>query len=180
MVGESKERAAAEAKMWATAFKRLVCWAIRRHRLSLADAQEIVQEGIQQHLAVGGVADSADLKGLLRALGSRINGVAIDRRRKKALREDALIEDGSAAELVDLGSEQRVVTDDIARKAVSALLDRVEGDDLVLAVIMQIADDVEDPAAQAKALGRDVHEVYNARRRLKTHVEAIEKLMEAW
>ena len=73
-----------------------------------------------------------------------------------------------------------MVADDIARKAVSALLDRVDGDDLVLAIVMQIADYVSDAAAQAKALGRDVREVYNARRRLKTHVEAIEKLMEAW
>ena len=87
--------------MWATAFKRLVYWGIKRHRLHLADAEEIVQEGIQQYLAAGGVADPADLDGLMHALGSRIYGVAVGRRRKKALREDALIEDGSAAELVD-------------------------------------------------------------------------------
>lgn len=179
-MGESKQRTVAETEMWGTAFRRLVYWTMKRHRLNLADAEEIVQEGIGQYVAGGGLADPADLGGLLRALGSRINGVAVDRRRKKALREDALTDDGSVAELVDPDPEQRVIANDIARRTVSVLLDRIEGDELVLAVVMQIADGVDDPAAQARALGRDVHEVYNARRRLKPHVEAIEKFMETW
>jgi len=44
---------------------------------------------------------------------------------------------------------------------------------------MQTSDGVEDPADQAKALGCDVLEVYNARRRLKVHVEAVKKMLES-
>lgn len=176
---QGKERAA-EAEMWSAAFKRLVGWAIKHHGLKLADAEETVQEGIRQFLSTGGVADPADLKGLLQAVGSRINGVVVDRRRKKALREDGLTDDHSIAELIVSGPEQQRVSDDVARKAVNALLDRIERDELLVAIVMQMSEGVEDAAEQAKALGRDVREVYNARRRLKPHVEAVARLMEAW
>ena len=67
----------------------------------------------------------------------------------------------------------------MARKAIDALLQRVQDDELVTGIVLQMADDILDPAAQAKALGRDVREVYKARRRLKVHVEAIQKMAES-
>lgn len=176
MVGESKER---EAQTWLAVFKQLVLWAVRRHGLSQADAEEVVQEGIGQYLAAGGVVDLADQKALRWGISSRINGIVNNRRRKKSLREDAL-DDESLGELVDVGPELRAIGDDIVRKAISELLERVEADDLMTGIVMQIADGVEDPADQAKALGRPIAEVYNARRRLKPHVEAVRKLMETW
>jgi hypothetical protein len=53
-------------------------------------------------------------------------------------------------------------------------------DDLVFGLISQAAEGVEAPADQAKALGRSVQDVYNARRRLKTHVEQLKASMEEW
>jgi hypothetical protein len=178
LVGESKERVPAADELWKLAFKRLVPWTMKTHRVDKADAEETVQEGIRQFLAAGGDADPAEPKALLQALGSRINGVMVDRRRKKAARAVALTADGSPAEAVDPGNfERELLDDDLVRKAVSALLERLEGDELATAVLMQMSEGVDDADTQAKALGRDVRDVYKARRRLKTHAEAVEKLM---
>lgn len=179
---DEDRKARAEDELWRLAFKKLVFWSMKKHRLNPADAEEVVQEAIRQFLAAGGTPDPADPKGLLLGVGSRVNGIAVDRRRKKASKAVTLTADGSAAEPDDppLDPEQSIINDDVARKAVSALLDRAQGDDLVIGVVMQTAEGVEAAADQAKALQVDVGEVYNARRRLKDHVDAIKKLVEGW
>jgi hypothetical protein len=184
LLGESKAATAmalTEDGLWELAFKRLVVWTVKRHRMNPADAEETVQEAIRLFLNSGGRADPANPKLLIDALGSSINGIAVNRRRKKAALAVGLTADGEPAEPEDyLDAEQRIVDLAIARKAVSSLLDRVVDDDVATGIVMQTLDGVEDPAAQAKALGRSAHEVYNARRRLKAHVEAVKKLMETW
>lgn len=183
MVKERKEPATGltEDELWALAFKRLVPWAVKRHGLNPADAEEMVQDAIKQFLASGGVADPSNPQALLQALGSRINGLAVNRRRKKAERAFTLTADGEPAEPDDPPDpEQRIVGDDVARRAVSALFERVGNDEVVFWIVTQMSEGVDEPADHAKALGLDVREVYNARRRLKTHVEAIKKLMETW
>lgn len=183
MVGEKKEQAkgAREDELWVLAFKRLVPWTMKKHRLSPADAEEIVQEAIRLFLEAGGDADPADLKALLQALGSNINGIAVNRRRKKALRAVTLTTDGSPAELDDPpDAEQKIIGDRINRKGISAILDRIADDELLFSIVTQMAEGVVEPAGQAKALSRDIREVYNARRRLKTHTEEVKKLMETW
>lgn len=170
-----------ENALWASAFKRMVLWTLKRHRANPADAEEIVQEAVRQFIEAGGVADTANPNALLEALGSRINGIAINRRRKKADRSVALTADGSPAELAEPPDpSERIADEQLARKAVSTLLERLDGDDLATAVVMQTADGVEIPAEQANALGCDVREVYNARRRIKAQTEAVQKLMEDW
>lgn len=170
-----------EDKLWQLAFSRLVPWTVKRHRMNPADAEETVQDAIRLFLKAGGQANPADPKALLDALGSRINGIAVNRRRKKAELAVRLTADGEAAELDDPPDvEQRMVDDQIARKAVSALLERIESDDVATAIVMQTMEGVEDPADQAKALGRGAQEVYKARRRLKSHVESVKQLMETW
>lgn len=184
MLGESKERTTAgttEDELWKLAFKKLVLWTVKRHRMNPADAEQTVQEAIRLFLKAGGQVDPANPKALLDALGSNINGILVNRRRKKAERAVGLTDDGEAAELDDPpDAEQAVVDAVIARKAISTLLERVENDELATAVVMQTLDGVEDPAEQAMALGCAVREVYNARRRLKSHVEAVRQLMETW
>lgn len=176
---EKKATGPAESELWASIFKRLVLWTIKRHRANLTDAEEVVQEAIRQFIEAGGGADPADPKALLGALGSRINGIVINHRRKKATRAIRLTADGSQAELDDPPDpNERIIDGDLANKAISALLERLGDDALATAVVMQTADGVEDPADQAKALGRDVREVYNARRRIKVQTDAVRKLME--
>jgi RNA polymerase sigma factor (sigma-70 family) len=182
LAGTGKEKRATapgEGELWASVFKRLVLWTVKRHRANPADAEEVVQEAVRQFIQSGGVADPADPKAFLDALGSRINGIVINRRRKKATRAVRLTADGSQAELDDPPDpSERIIEGQLANKAISALLERLGDDALATAVVMQTADGVEDPADQAKALGRDVHEVYNARRRIKVKTDAVRKLME--
>jgi hypothetical protein len=170
-----------EGELWRLAFKRLVLWTMKRHRMNPADAEETVQEAVRLFLNAGGVASPERPRALLDALGSNINGIAVNRRRKKAERAVHLTTDGEPPELEGpLDAEQRVADDHAARRAVAALLERVEGDELATALVWQTLDGVEAPADQAKALGRDVRDVYNARRRLTTHVDAVKQLMETW
>ena len=184
MLGESKAQTTAvmtEDELWQLAFKKLLVWTVKRHRMNAADAEETVQEAIRLFIKRGGKADPANPKALLEALGSNINGIAVNRRRKKAELAVALTSDGEPAELDDPPNvEQRIVNDDLTRRAVSTLLERVADDELATAIVMQMIDGVDEPAEQAMAIGRRIGEVYNARRRLKTHVEAVQKLMETW
>ena len=184
MLGESKARTRTgtpEDELWKLAFKKLVLWTAKKHRMNPADAEEIVQDAIRLFLKAGGQADPSNPKALLDTLGSNINGIAVNRRRKKAELAVHLTADGEPAELDDPPDpEQRSVDDDIARRAVSTLLERIDGDELATAIVMQTIDGIEDAADQAKVLGRRVQEVYNARRRLKEHVEAVKQLMETW
>lgn len=170
-----------EDQLWQLAFKKLVIWTVKRHRMNAADAEETVQEATRLFLKAGGTADPANPKALLEALGSNINGIAVNRRRKKTALAVTLTSDGESAELDEPDDpEQRILNDDFARRAISTLLERIEEDELATAIVMQMIDGVEDAADQAKALGRRIQDVYNARRRLKTHREAVEKLMETW
>lgn len=184
MLGESKAETTAiktEDELWKHVFKRLVVWTAKNHRMNPADAEETVQEAIRLFLKAGGQADPAAPRALLLALGSKVNGIAVNRRRKKAELAVRLTEDGSEAEPDHPSSpEERIVDAQVARKAVSTLLDRVGEDQVVTDIIMQTSDGVEDPADQAKAIGCGIRDVYNGRRRLKTHVDAVRKLMEGW
>lgn len=167
--------------LWKSASFRLVAWTARRHRLDAAEAEDTVQEAIQQFIRAGGAADPTDLEGLLASVGSRINGIINNKRRKKAHRAVGLTDDGAPAELDDPPDQEEMLADaSFGRKAIGVLLERVEGDDLLSAMVMQMAEGVEEPADLAKVLGRKVHDVYNARRRLKAHVEAVKKIMEGW
>jgi DNA-binding FrmR family transcriptional regulator len=171
-----------EDDLWKTVFKRLVPWTMKRHSMNSADAEETVQEAIRLFLTAGGHADTNDPPSLLRALGSQINGIAINRQRKKARLNVQLTEDGSTDLSPDCSTTQecRVITKQIAARAVSTLLDRVAGDNLATAIVMEMSEENDIPAEQAKDIGCDVAQVYNGRRRLKGHVDAVGKLMEEW
>lgn len=183
MAGENTAKATskAEGELWQLTFKRLVAWTAKIHHMNASDAEETVQEAIRLFLKTGGQADPTKPKELLVALGSKVNGVAVNRRRKKAALSVRLTEDGSEAEPdCPPNLEERIVADAVARKAISTLLDRVGNDDLVTAIVMCTSDGVEDPADQSKAIGCGIREVYNGRRRLKTHVDAVRELMKDW
>lgn len=168
-----------ENELWVWAFKRLVLWTVKKHRMNPADAEETVQEAIRIFLKAGGTADPADAEGLRFALGSHINGIVANRRRKKADLAVQLTEDGSESEPDHPSDpEARIVGADTARKAISLLLDRANDDSVVSDIIVHTTEGVEDPADQAKAIGCSTLEVYNGRRRLKAHADAVRKTLE--
>ncbi len=172
----------AERDLWARVFKRLTLWTMGKHRVNAADAEEMVQEAIRLFLSAGGVADPTNSRDLFMAIGSGVNGVAVNMRRKKARRAVTLTEDGEALHKfpdATEGIEQRLLNDAQARQRLSALLERLQGDDIATAVLLLMADGVSDAASQAKALGLPVAEVYNARRRIASHAKALTKLVES-
>ena len=98
-MGERKEgNTAAEGELWREVFTRLVPWTMRRHRVNVADAEEVVQDAVRLFVKSGATADTNDLGGLLAALRSPINGIAVDRRRKKAALAVSVTADGDPAE----------------------------------------------------------------------------------
>jgi DNA-directed RNA polymerase specialized sigma24 family protein len=174
-----------EAELWGLTFKRLVLWTVRKHRVNVSDAEEIVQDAIRLFLRAGGVVDTANPRALFLAIGSGVNGIAVNMRRKKSSRMVALTDDGFLSDLDQVpaaadGPEQRMIEDQLARRRTAAMLKRVQGDELALGILTLMAEGVSEPAEQAKALGHPVAEVYNARRRLKSHADTVAKLMESW
>lgn len=178
-MGENKDRAA-EDELWKLAFRRLVAWTMKTHRVSAADAEESVQEAARLFISGGGRADPKDPKALLAALGSQVNGVMVNRRRKKSSRAVELSKDGAPVDHSDSGDfERQLIDDDLVRVGISRVMERLDEDKIAEGVLMKMCEGIEEPAAQATALGCPVTEVYKARTRLKTHAEAVEKqLME--
>lgn len=165
-------------ELWGRAYKVLVLWSIKRFRVSMQDAEDLVQEGMKQFIGAGGTAD-AGFKALLQAVGSRINGEHNNQSRNKASNAVRLTADGQLPDdRVGDHAEDRVVAVNWSRKAVGVLLDRVGGDDVLLAMVTHMADGTDAPAELAVALGVGPGDVYNARRRLNGHVTAVKASME--
>lgn len=164
--------------LWEQAYPRLVGWSVKRHRLGVEEAKEVVQEAIKQFLDAGGTADG-DLRRLLEAVGSRINGVVINLHRKKVTKAVGVTEDGVVPEVGDEGQAvERVFSKDWASNAVGRLLERIGEDEVLTSMVMKMVEGIEAPSELAQALGVDVRVVYNARRRLAAHVAAVRTSME--
>ena len=176
-VEEKPLKVMTEDELWARVFKGCVAWLMKKRRLNCADAEEIAQEAIAQFIRSGGVVDTSDPKTLLKSIGSRANGILVNMRRKKAQNAVNLTSDGKMG---GVHAPARLDERIDARKAISTLLDRVSDDPLASDIVMSKADGVEDPRDIARVLGRDIRDVYNAFRRLKTHVENVEKIMEVF
>jgi hypothetical protein len=155
---------------WGRRYKRLVVWAMKKG-FGKEEAKDLAQAAISQFL--GGKTPVAEVD-IMRALGSRLNGEARNRRTKKVDRAvqptlDGEVGDGASGQ--DL--ERQIVSRDLAGKLVGGLLDRVDRDEVVSSLVLLIVEGVEQPGEQAERLGVDVREVYKARRRLVTHVAAL-------
>lgn len=168
----------AEPDPWGVAYKRLVLWSIKRFKISMQDAEDLVQEGMKQFIAAGGAADG-DMDQLLRGVGSRINGVRNNQVRKKASINVRLTADGDLPDgEISRHAEDTIAAVEMSRKALDLLLERVQEDDLLFSVVAHISEGKEEPAELAVALGVDRKDVYNARRRLNGHVVAVKARME--
>jgi hypothetical protein len=168
----------ADPDPWGIAYKRLVLWSIKRFGISSHDAEDLVQEGMKQFIAAGGTADG-DLGQLLKGVGSRINGVRNNNVRKKASTAVRLTADGTLPDgEVSRHAEDQIAEVEMSRKALGLLIERVQDDDLLFAVVAHISEGKEEPADLAVALGVDRKDVYNARRRLNGHVVAVKARME--
>lgn len=157
------------------AYPRLVGWTIKRHRVAPEDAEEVVQEAIAQ-LYEAEADVGLDIKGALDAAGSRINGIMRNRRTKKIDKIINPTSNGTLPDPHDGGDpEARIGGRQWASRAITLLLERVEGDETLEGVVMNGDGTPRDVAAE---LGVEVAAVYNARRRLKAHVAAVRDELE--
>lgn len=150
--------------------------------MSPATAEEVVQEAVRLFVSSGRQPDPAQLTALLRVLGSNVNGIVVNRRRKKSDLAVVLTADGNDPDgSHDLANpESQALDRELCQRAISALLERVEGESIVTAVLWKTIEGIEDAADQAKALNLSSAEIYKARRRLKEHTDAVQEQMESW
>jgi hypothetical protein len=168
-----------ERALWEQARARLVAWTARRFHAAAADTEEFVQEGIRQFLEAGGTA-SGGLAPLLDGVGSRINGIAVNRLRKKSYQAVRLTGSDEVLDPPDdADPEVRLEALALARKAVKLVLQRASGDGLVCEMVIQMTGGLDTPADIAQALGVDVQAVYQGRRRLAGHARAVALMMDA-
>jgi len=162
---------------WAHVYKRLLGYAVRKlGRDRIADAEEIVQEALRQLFDPENKdwvpPDGDGLDELLRDLGSRVNGLISNYWKKHARRGDSIGLDrdhaGNSA-----SPEDRVVNADHVEFAVSTILDQVVEDEVAVEVLFKMAEGIRYAADIAEALGIEARDVYNARRRLAPHIDAV-------
>jgi hypothetical protein len=154
---------------WRSISKRLVLYAAKHHRLGNDDAQEVAQEAIRRYFDPKYAAwDREKYPELLRFLGSTVNGIVSNMRKRAANRHELATDNLAESDWHDHSpsAEQRLLDAALGRKAVGMLLEAAKGNQLVEDVCLQMFCGIDTPAEQASALGVPVESVYEARRRL--------------
>lgn len=115
--------------------------------------------------------ESDDAIGL--RLGSIINGNVQNYRRTPGARAN----DGFAEIAQHLAGGAVDEDDDgiDGEAAISCLLDRIAGDDILTNMVLLHLEDIWKPKEIAEKIGRDVAEIYNANRRLGDHYAAVRR-----
>lgn len=171
MPGDS--RRALEQANWHEIARRLTLFAKRRlgTRGTIEDAQDLAFEAIRRTLD----PDYASWDGsrpLLEFLGSIVNGLIQNRTRSRPLK----LEVARPLERLDAavpGPEQPLAARQVGDRALALLSARLDGDDVGVRVLGLSIEGIDKPQDQAQQLGVPVKDIYNARRRLAAHVEAV-------
>jgi DNA-directed RNA polymerase specialized sigma24 family protein len=158
---------------WKAVSKRLFAYALRRHRLSPEDAEQIAQEAIRRFFDPAYSRYAPEAHGdVLRFLGSVVNGIVVNQRRRRHERPastfalDALIDSAPSP-------EDRAADAEHARAIVAVLMNRTQDDRIARRVLEIMSQGISKPAEQAAELAVPIAEVYLARRRLKSHLAAV-------
>ncbi len=149
---------------WGEITLRLTLFAVRRG-VPPDDAEEVVQEAFSQLFDPDYKEWSPDVPSvasLMRHLGSTVNGIIMNKRRRQGRW-------GPAVDLARVKLSNGVTAD---RERHSAdwqceVLGRLDGDDDACSIFYLIVDDVPKAADEAAELGWPVARVYEARRRLR-------------
>ncbi len=175
----------AEEVDWGVVAMRLTVYAYRRlKRIGVDDAslaEDYASEAIRRHFD-DTYADWNGEDPLLHHLGSVVNGLVSNLRRKRARRpthhelDERRAMDGPNQ---DEDPEEQAGRKELAELALEALRERLDGDDVAYGVIEQLLVGEDRPRAIAAALELDVREVYNANRRLKKHYAAVRAELDA-
>lgn len=162
---------------WKIISKQLALYAQRRLGGKMDRANEIAQEAITQVFDPAYVRWDPEKQSLEEHLGSVVNGLVINDKRKR--RKRRTIDD----ELQDLQKsvdtpEEDFIDNDVRERALARLTESVAGDELASAVVdAVVTDGIEEPAKQAEALNQPIQRIYNARRRIVAHCDRIAREM---
>lgn len=168
-------RAAVVGIDWRTIHKRLFTFAVRRHRLSPDDADEVVQQAILRFLDPAYVAYDPAVHGdVLRFLGSIVNSLVANQRRRPSTIPLLVVVFEHLTDTAPSPEDQAIGTEH-AREVVALLLERTARDPIAGRLLTLLLEGVTDPEEQAAKLGVPVAEIKNAMRRLKTHLETLTK-----
>ncbi|MCA9670845.1 MAG: sigma-70 family RNA polymerase sigma factor [Myxococcales bacterium] len=169
-----------DALDWADVLTRLVAYSLRRLRRfgvgNVADAEQIAQEAVRRLLdpEYGSSLEAFDdARALQWQLQSIVNGLINNYQRKRATRAELSFSPAELPRAAASGGEAYHVDKLDAELVMRRLRARLEAQDPIAAQLVELYE--LKPAEQAAELGRSVREIYNARRRLKEHIEAVRR-----
>ncbi|MCR9165977.1 MAG: hypothetical protein ACE37F_25190 [Nannocystaceae bacterium] len=156
---------------WGEVAVRLTAYALNRLRRggidNPDDAKDVVQEALRRLFdpqSRDWSPTSPCKKGLMRHLGSEINGIVANRVRLRMRRGDALPEDSLAKKPGGTRPDETDGLEDL----VYTLLERVDGDDDASDILDLFLKGTEKASDQAETLKWTPSRVYEARRRIRS------------
>ncbi len=171
---------------WPRIYKRTTAFALARIRpasqVTLANAEEIAQEAIGRLFDETYKQWDPAKEPLLEHLRSVVNGIAHNRFKMSKRRSENPCDPAQLVQLSDEQTKERttegvnVETTLYAEKVVSTLGRRLDGDPLAENVFLLTMEGIDRPKDQAAHLECPVEDIYNAKRRLRDHLEAIRNL----
>lgn len=170
---------------WSEIYKRTTAFALARIRpqsqATLSTAEEIAQEAIGRLFDANYKQWDPAREPLLDHLRSVVNGIAHNRWKMSKRRSEELCDPEELARLSDESKNRavegmKVETTLYAEKVVSTLGRRLDGDTLAENVFLLTMEGIDRPKDQAAHLQCPVEDIYNAKRRLRDHLEAIRNL----
>lgn len=161
---------------WGEVMLRLSAFVARRYQeASEEQVEDVVQEAIQHLLDPdyrSWVEPNPSTESLMRHLGSEVNGIVINQRRKNERRRTGQVV--PVEEALTLACDSPTAQMQLEAKAfIYELLDSLDGKDNACEVLYLIADGNIKAAAQIKALGWTTNRVYEARRKIQAAARKI-------
>lgn len=169
---------------WASICKRLTVYTyhrLERYGLAYTELAEDIAFEAMRRMFDDAYADidGHDTKTILFHLGSVVNGIVNNHRRKQATSQEVLHKrdtcSTSSTYIQDPLPNPEVTASkrQYAQHVLHALRARIAHDPVCSALITHTLDGIEKPRDQAMLMGITIHEVYNANRRLKQHYAAL-------
>lgn len=156
---------------WGDAYAGAATYAERRARmfglrLDAGQAKEIAGDALRQIVEAGW--DRAKYPDFTDCVTSRVNGLVVNRSRRKGTRAEVATGGAEAApEEAPPRSPEEVFADrELAGVACTRVLERLDGNDAATAVFLAMADGADKPAEIAAETGLDIGVVYRARERI--------------
>jgi DNA-directed RNA polymerase specialized sigma24 family protein len=185
MAGQTGSQGAAVTD-WGKLSKGLFVYCRRRHGLPVEDANEIAQEALCRAVDPRRPRDPERYPDIKFWLQSIVNGLVSNRRRNAARKMEKLVENMPEAPSTDIAGvavapprpDERVLTADSARRAVTKVLERVKGNTLAEAVVLMMADGLDKVGDQASEQKVEVKRIYRAREKVAEVTAEVKREME--